>query len=225
MVMMMNLVGSTGCLDFTQFDCFQASSGCMASPDLSVSPPRLDLPADAQRDERDHGTPRDHTTLDLSHPNTMRSMLTRDAQMNPRDAAPARRDQGLDLDRADQRAATRDQSLEQSISDMTPTLRPIDMTSAMSADAMVYTALDQRLAVEEVTDRWRDGYCRYLSITNMSAETIEGWSVRVEIEGTLDHAWNAEYSGIQGSVTFSHLEWNRVVTPQMTREFGFCGSY
>ena len=219
-------VGGTGCLDFTRFDCFQASSGCTPSRDLGMSPTRLDLPRDTQRsDVRNQATSRDYTTPDLNHRNTMHSMNTRGASALPRDIATSTPDQEFDLGVTDLEVATRDQSLDQSIVDMNLTLRPIDMTPIVSADAMVYTTLDQRLAVEGVTDRWQDGYCRYLSVTNTSAETIEGWAVQVEVEGTLDHAWNAEYSGAQGSVTFSHLDWNRVVAPQMTRDFGFCGLY
>ena len=67
---------------------------------------------------------------------------------------------------------------------------------------------DPRLTVDIRDDRWASGYCQYVTITNIGSETIDGWSVQIEVEGTLNNAWNVEYIGDTGPVVFSNVGWN-----------------
>ena len=83
---------------------------------------------------------------------------------------------------------------------------------------------DDRLAIDERRDGWETGYCLYVTVTNASEEVIDGWSVQLNIQGTLTNAWNANYSGESGLVTFSNVEWNSQITPQASVEFGMCAS-
>ena len=83
---------------------------------------------------------------------------------------------------------------------------------------------DPRLTVDIRDDRWASGYCQYVTITNTSTETIDGWSVQIDVEGTLNSAWNVEYTGDAGSVTFSNVTWNSLLPAEAQVEFGFCAA-
>lgn len=83
---------------------------------------------------------------------------------------------------------------------------------------------DPRLTVDIRDDRWSAGYCQYVSITNASTATIDGWSVQIPIEGTLSSAWNVAYDREMGDVIFSNLDWNSVLIAGDQVEFGFCGT-
>lgn len=83
---------------------------------------------------------------------------------------------------------------------------------------------DPRLSVDVRDDRWASGYCQYVTISNMSTESIDGWSVEIEVEGTLNSAWNVEYTGDTGAVVFSNLSWNSVLPSDGQVEFGYCAT-
>ena len=83
---------------------------------------------------------------------------------------------------------------------------------------------DTRLSVDIRDDRWATGYCQYVTITNTSQEAIDGWSVQIEVEGTLNNAWNVEYTGDTGPVVFSNLGWNGLLQAESQVEFGFCAA-
>ena len=83
---------------------------------------------------------------------------------------------------------------------------------------------DDRLVIDERRDGWETGYCLYVTVTNASEEVIDGWSVQLNIQGTLTNAWNVNYSGESGLVTFSNVEWNSQIAPQASVEFGMCAS-
>jgi len=77
------------------------------------------------------------------------------------------------------------------------------------------------LEVTSREDRWAAGYCGYYTISNTSAEPIE-WAVDVDVEGTINNAWNVARTGDSGRVRFSGVEWNAFVQPNQQVEFGFC---
>ena len=81
---------------------------------------------------------------------------------------------------------------------------------------------DPRITVDEREDRWDSGFCLYVTLTNTSEETVDGWSVQLNVEGTIDSVWNAMNSADSGSVTFTNVAWNNVIAPQASVEFGFC---
>ena len=47
---------------------------------------------------------------------------------------------------------------------------------------------------------------------------------RFDVEGTLNSAWNVEYTGDAGSVTFSNVTWNSLLPAEAQVEFGFCAA-
>jgi hypothetical protein len=83
---------------------------------------------------------------------------------------------------------------------------------------------DPRITVDEREDRWDSGFCLYVTLTNISEESVDGWSVQLNIDGTLTDVWNAEYSGDSGQVTFTNVGWNSVIAPQASVEFGLCAT-
>jgi hypothetical protein len=82
---------------------------------------------------------------------------------------------------------------------------------------------DPRLMVSDREDRWDTGYCRYVTVNNSSDDQIDGWVVQLTIEGSINNAWNIEYSADSGVVNFTPVEWNTTLYPQSSIEFGFCG--
>jgi len=78
------------------------------------------------------------------------------------------------------------------------------------------------LDVTSREDRWEGGYCAYYTVANSSAEPIE-WAVDVDVDGTINNAWNVNRTGDSGRVRFSGVEWNAFVQPNQQVEFGFCG--
>jgi endo-1,4-beta-xylanase len=83
---------------------------------------------------------------------------------------------------------------------------------------------DPRLQVDIREDRWDMGYCGYVTLTNTSAEPIDGWMVQTNVEGTINNVWNVEHNGDSGLVTFSNVGWNGLIQPNGQVEFGFCST-
>lgn len=80
------------------------------------------------------------------------------------------------------------------------------------------------LEVSSREDRWQTGMCAYYTVQNVSADPVE-WAVDVDVEGTINNGWNAMRTGDSGRVTFSGVDWNRVVDAEQQVEFGFCTQF
>ncbi len=83
---------------------------------------------------------------------------------------------------------------------------------------------DPRLSISLREDRWTTGYCIYVTVTNQSEEEVNGWTVQLVVEGTINNAWSVERSADSGPVDFTPVEWARVLPPQGSIDFGFCGA-
>ena len=202
-----------GCLDFSQFDCFQSSSGCnpietdqldnhvnlnVTTPDVYVEsrsldqgPPKVDQSAQDQALE-------DIMMRDLD------SAQAGDAHVNTSGL--------MDLGVIDMNLPIVDQSL----------IPPRDMQMLVVVDAMSPTPHDPRLEVNTHTRSWQGGYCRDVIFRNTSDEVINEWSIQLEVQGSVYHVWNAHHLVEREWVTFTPLDWNRSVIPNLPYSFGFC---
>jgi cellulase/cellobiase CelA1 len=70
---------------------------------------------------------------------------------------------------------------------------------------------------------WGAGYCADVSVTNGTAGTI-AWATDVTVQGTISQLWNATATGTRGVVRFSGVDWNRVLAPGASTQFGFCAT-
>lgn len=211
-------IGFVGCLNFDQFECFQERLGCAPTPDMERV---FVLPEEAFDARRIGDHDQRHPPLDSS----INDARVAHDMMLSQDSAPHPLDRAFDLQVIYQDMGILDQSLDHSIPDLDPVMEPVDMDASPLEDAMTHTTEDLRLSVEVGTRGWDTGYCQDVTIINISSETVEGWAIQMEVEGTLDHVWNADYTGNQGQVIFTHLDWNRVISPQGVYGFGFCALY
>jgi len=44
------------------------------------------------------------------------------------------------------------------------------------------------------------------------------------VEGTISQLWNAGATGTRGTVHFTGVDWNRVLAPGASAQFGFCAT-
>ena len=70
---------------------------------------------------------------------------------------------------------------------------------------------------------WGAGYCADVSVTNGTAGTI-AWAGNVTVQGTISQLWNASANGTHGVVRFTGVDWNRVLAPRASAQFGFCAT-
>lgn len=83
---------------------------------------------------------------------------------------------------------------------------------------------DGRLPAQvRIQSDWGAGYCADVSVTNGTAGTI-AWATDVTAQGTISQLWNARASGASGTVRFTGLDWNRVLAPGGSAQFGFCAA-
>ncbi len=75
----------------------------------------------------------------------------------------------------------------------------------------------------DINSAWDAGYCADVTVLNI-VDTDVQWSILVEIEGTITSAWNVMRSGDSGNVVFSGVDWNGIIGPGQTAQFGFCAS-
>lgn len=74
-----------------------------------------------------------------------------------------------------------------------------------------------------VQNDWNAGFVVTIKITNKTTQAINGWSVGWGYTkgSQVTNGWNANFSG---SYNASNLDWNRVIQPGQSVEFGFQGS-
>ena len=84
---------------------------------------------------------------------------------------------------------------------------------------------DPRIEIASREDRWDHGYCVYVTLTNISEVTLEGWEVRWEVEGTISNTWGAFRDADAGSVTFINLPENARLEANQQAQLGFCATF
>jgi len=74
-----------------------------------------------------------------------------------------------------------------------------------------------------VQNEWNNGFVVSIKITNTTQQAINGWTVNWNyLKGSqMTNGWNANFSG---SYSASNLDWNRIIQPGQSVEFGFQGS-
>ena len=83
---------------------------------------------------------------------------------------------------------------------------------------------DGALTVSVSEDRWASGYNRYVTVTNTGEEAVNGWVISMQVDGTITNAWNVERDGDTGTVIFSNVVHNGLLTPGAAAQFGFGAS-
>ena len=78
-------------------------------------------------------------------------------------------------------------------------------------------------ATVERTDQWPTGYCAKLIVTNTSAAPVT-WRVTVTIDGTINNAWNSEFTQTGSRATFTGAPFNATVAVGAAVEAGFCAA-
>ena len=98
-------------------------------------------------------------------------------------------------------------------------------TAAGSATLTVISGPSDRLlpAQVRIQSDWGAGYCADVSVTNGTAATI-AWATDVIVDGTISQLWNASATGAHGTVRFTGVDWNRVLAPGASAQFGFCAT-
>jgi hypothetical protein len=70
---------------------------------------------------------------------------------------------------------------------------------------------------------WGAGYCVDVTVTNGTTGTIV-WATDVTVQGTISQLWNASATSTRGVVRFAGVDWNRVLAPGASAQFGFCAT-
>ena len=72
-----------------------------------------------------------------------------------------------------------------------------------------------------ITSDWWWGYCASVDVTNTTRDKL-AWRVRLPVDGWIYTIWNGQYTAANRSVTVTGADWNRVIGPRETTNFGFC---
>ncbi len=92
-----------------------------------------------------------------------------------------------------------------------------------SSKAASSTTTGKALCEYLIQNEWNNGFVVTVRITNKTQQAINGWVVSwTYTKGSqMTNGWNANFSG---SYNASNLDWNRVIQPGQSVEFGFQGS-
>jgi cellulase/cellobiase CelA1 len=74
---------------------------------------------------------------------------------------------------------------------------------------------------QTVNNDWGAGYCHTYEIINRSAAPL-AWSVSFDLGGTLNQNWESKVSGSTGTVQFTGVEHNALLSPGASAQFGYC---
>lgn len=72
-----------------------------------------------------------------------------------------------------------------------------------------------------VDSAWPSGECDTVSLENVSNDAIT-WAIQLEVQGTVNQAWNATATQVGTTATFVGVVHNATLDPGETTEFGFC---
>ncbi|GAA1931386.1 glycoside hydrolase family 48 protein [Streptomyces sodiiphilus] len=96
---------------------------------------------------------------------------------------------------------------------------PLSMTAALSGSAQ---AAAGECSVDYSVNDWGSGFTANLTITNESAQPINGWTLTYAYSGNqqLSQGWNATWSQSGQNVTVNSLDWNGTIAPGGTASAG-----
>jgi cellulase/cellobiase CelA1 len=96
---------------------------------------------------------------------------------------------------------------------------PTASTPASAGPANVH-ALKAGYAVR---GKWKDGFNAEVTVTNLSGQPIEGWTVQLELPGTVDvtSTWGAKIDQKAGVLTMRSQAWNTYLEPGGSMRMGF----
>lgn len=74
-----------------------------------------------------------------------------------------------------------------------------------------------------VGGRWKGGFNAELTLTNLSSQAIEGWTVRLEMppDIAVGTAWSADVKQVANTVTLRSQPWNTYLAPGAAMHMGF----
>ncbi len=74
-----------------------------------------------------------------------------------------------------------------------------------------------------VRGKWKDGFNAELTITNLSSEPLEGWTVQLQMPPGVSvlSAWSAEATQKATAVTLRSQAWNTYLAPGSSLRMGF----
>lgn len=103
---------------------------------------------------------------------------------------------------------------------------PVSSISSSSRSSVASSAAATGNCTYVITNNWGNGFTGAIRITNNSSTAINGWNVNWSYAGStrLAGTWNAELSG-NNPYSANNLDWNAVIQPGQTVEFGFQGTY
>ncbi|WP_331350841.1 cellulose binding domain-containing protein [Cellvibrio sp. UBA7671] len=105
-------------------------------------------------------------------------------------------------------------------------IRPSSLSSSSrsSSSSLAPTAICSYV----VNSQWQNGFTAAIRIKNTGARAINRWSINWQYtDGSkVTNLWNAQLwdSGIPGSYAAGNLDWNAIIQPGQTVEFGFQGT-
>ena len=99
---------------------------------------------------------------------------------------------------------------------------PLGETLGLAVGPSIEHTPSGTLTITFTEDNWGTGYCRNVSITNISQETVT-WTVTMNTPGTIDNSWNAKVEDLGNDMTkFSGADWGTEITAGGEYSFGFC---
>lgn len=105
-------------------------------------------------------------------------------------------------------------------------VRPSSLSSSSrsSSSSLAPTAVCSYV----VNSQWHNGFTAAIRIKNMGTRAINRWSINWQYSdgSKVTNLWNAQLwdSGIPGSYAAGNLDWNAMIQPGQTVEFGFQGT-
>ncbi|MGH8002059.1 MAG: glycosyl hydrolase family 18 protein [Brasilonema sp.] len=79
-----------------------------------------------------------------------------------------------------------------------------------------------------ITSEWDTGYCLKLSVTNQGNTSVNNWRLKFQLDqAAIESTWNGTFtrsSSNASEYTVTPDDWIRVITPNQTREVGFCAN-
>ncbi len=72
--------------------------------------------------------------------------------------------------------------------------------------------------------KWDAGECNTVTVTNTTDAAIT-WQVVLQLQGTIQNAWNGEYTQQDTTYVWVGAPYNAVVDPKTSTSFGFCLNY
>lgn len=68
---------------------------------------------------------------------------------------------------------------------------------------------------------WGAAYCALVTVSNANAVAVD-WQVGLAAEGDVYRVWNASYTQTGKKVVAQGLDWNNLLPPHQSLDFGFC---